>query len=316
MSKVAKAFETGAVKERTNGKVLEGHTAQTSALVISADNRYAFTGAYDEKIKIWDLQSGQCLHTFMGHKQWLKTLDVSTDGSLLVSGGLDSTIRVWDIGAKKEMRCFRDESIIQTVAISADNKRVISGSEAGIVRLWDIGTGQEIRSLGEHMTATLSAEFSLNGQFAASSSGKAITIWDANNGDRLAVYDNNKSRAKYIKFSPDSTKLLSSSEDGLVRLYDIEAGKEISTFPIFNPWLHCAVFSPDQRYVLAAYDNLVEDRVLLNVRIWTVDSPNVFRDLTFAGHTQSIMCANFSEDASLAITGGNDRTARVWPLFD
>ena len=51
----------------------------------------------DHTIKIWNLESGECVRTLHGHDGGVLCLHYS--GKRLASGSVDSTIRVWDISS-------------------------------------------------------------------------------------------------------------------------------------------------------------------------------------------------------------------------
>jgi len=51
-------------------------------------------------------------------------------------------------------------------------------------------------------------------------------------------------------FSPDQKRVVSGSEDGTVRLWDIESGKEVSPRPGHTQAVHCVALSQDGRYAL------------------------------------------------------------------
>ena len=44
--------------------------------------------------KLWDVDTGQCLHVLRGHMHQIYS--VAFDGVRIASGGLDTTVRVWD----------------------------------------------------------------------------------------------------------------------------------------------------------------------------------------------------------------------------
>ena len=57
------------------------------------------SGSYDNTIKIWDANTGQCLKTLEGHSDDVISVAYSPDGKKIVSGSSDKTIKIWD--AKK-----------------------------------------------------------------------------------------------------------------------------------------------------------------------------------------------------------------------
>ena len=55
------------------------------------------TGSYDKTAKLWDLESGRCLHTFAGHTDRISAVAVTPNGSKVVTGSGDHTVKFWDL---------------------------------------------------------------------------------------------------------------------------------------------------------------------------------------------------------------------------
>ena len=48
-------------------------------------------------VRIWDVATGENIHTFKGHNTDIQSLAFSPDGTLLASGSYDGTILLWDL---------------------------------------------------------------------------------------------------------------------------------------------------------------------------------------------------------------------------
>ena len=73
--------------------VLEGHTSSIWSIAIK-DN-LIISGSSDEKIKIWDIYSGECIKTLEGHTD--SVISVAIKDNLIISGSNDKTIRIHPI---------------------------------------------------------------------------------------------------------------------------------------------------------------------------------------------------------------------------
>jgi len=107
-------------------------------------------------------------------------------------------------------------------------------------------------------------------------------------------------------FSPDSRRLLSSSSDNTIRLWDIESGKEIRKL-IGAKWGATAMtFSPDGRRALTG-------GVDSTVRLWDLTTGKEIRQ--FAGYKEPVQSVALSPDGRMAIAGGAVSTSVfVWDV--
>jgi WD40 repeat protein len=86
-------METGQVIQ----KVLENHEPHMiMALAVHPNGKTFVTGAWDDKIREWDLLTGDCLRIFEGHHRIVSSLTFSRDGSLLISGSEGGVVNYWD----------------------------------------------------------------------------------------------------------------------------------------------------------------------------------------------------------------------------
>ncbi len=103
-------------------------------------------------------------------------------------------------------------------------------------------------------------------------------------------------------FSPDGNRVVTSSWDGTVRIWDAATGREISEMNGGGS-LFTTAFSPDgSRIVTSLPDGAAQ--------IW--DAATGRSIVVLKGHENSVTSAAFSPDGSSIVTASADMTARVW----
>ncbi|RZR72602.1 hypothetical protein BHM03_00014983 [Ensete ventricosum] len=64
-----------------------------------ANCNYVATGSSDKTVRLWDVQSGECVRIFIGHRSTVLSLAMSPDGRFMASGDEDGTIMMWDLSS-------------------------------------------------------------------------------------------------------------------------------------------------------------------------------------------------------------------------
>ncbi|EDW05106.1 GH10482, partial [Drosophila grimshawi] len=95
-------------------------TCNTVALAISQLNACVIAGLEDAKIMIWDLVTGNCKCTLIGHNAPVTFLKLDPLGKVLMSydkEGRDTAIRMWELSTAKSLAVFKPPAQISTCEI-------------------------------------------------------------------------------------------------------------------------------------------------------------------------------------------------------
>ncbi|XP_030376697.1 uncharacterized protein LOC115625696 [Scaptodrosophila lebanonensis] len=103
-------------------------TCNTVSLAISQVNACVIAGLEDAKILIWDLVTGNCKCTLIGHNAPVTFLKLDPLGKVLLSydkEGRDSAIRMWELNTAKSLAVFKPPAQVSTCEILPNGAFVV-----------------------------------------------------------------------------------------------------------------------------------------------------------------------------------------------
>nr|XP_026692533.1 lissencephaly-1 homolog [Ciona intestinalis] len=99
---------------------------------------FIVSGSRDKTLKIWDVSTGQCLFTLIGHDSWIRAAMFHPRGKFLITASDDKTLRVWDI---KNKRCHKTlaahEHFVTDLDVHKSAPYIITGSVDLLVKVWE-----------------------------------------------------------------------------------------------------------------------------------------------------------------------------------
>jgi len=119
------------------------------------------------------------------------------------------------------------EQYIQGLAFSPDAGRVMLGLGDGNVRVFDVAGSTFTPPQKAHISSVLTAAWSPDGKWIATGSGKdrQIAIHDGESGEWIHTFIAHDQSIAALSFTPDSERLVSSSNDSRLRVFIPETGE-------------------------------------------------------------------------------------------
>jgi len=254
---------------------LHGHAHFVQDVVISSDGQFALSGAWDNTLRLWDIQAGTTARRFVGHKKEVLSVAFSADNRQIVSASRDGTIKLWNtLGECKfsiEENCHSLWPSCVKFSPNTQNPIVVSGGWDRLVKVWNLTNCKLIRDFQGHTGYINAVTVSPDGSLCASGGQDQIAIlWDLNDGKQL---------------------------------YTLEAGSII----------HALCFSPIRYWLCAATENSIKIWDLENKSIVTDLNSNTpgFFGTEKKCKTSPISLA-WSADGTTLFAGYTDSSIRVW----
>ncbi|HET8782386.1 MAG TPA: hypothetical protein VFM63_08210 [Pyrinomonadaceae bacterium] len=246
------------------------------------------------KATVWDAASGREKITLAGvDRDWRRNVNdlaFSADGRLIASN-LGGIARLWEVSTGKEVRRFVPETgppdqEAERALLSPDGKWLavyfISPNDRAykVVRVWNVENGQQQQ---------FESEIYLDWQFSADSRLLAMT----------AMVDRGKS-----------------SQRSVGEIWDVATAKRLNLIEPPRDWgsANTVAFSPDAKLLaIGGYKKFgvfsIESGEL--VASETHHRAGFFQDSELPSEVSDI---EFSPDGTLLLTGGNDRTVKLWRI--
>ncbi|KAH9413680.1 lisH and WD40 domain-containing Lis-1 [Dermatophagoides pteronyssinus] len=99
---------------------------------------YLVSGSRDNTLKLWDIGTGVCLFTFIGHDSWVRDVSWHPAGKFFISASDDKTIRVWDVVNKRLTKTLESHKhFCSCIDFHQRAPYVVSGSVDLTVKIWE-----------------------------------------------------------------------------------------------------------------------------------------------------------------------------------
>lgn len=125
-----------------------GHVGNVLSVDWSPDDTKLATGSRDGTVRVWDAESGTCLHIFEQstvtaavYRSWaVHSVAWSPTGNTIASVSRDRTLRFWSVDERREVKALPLPSIPSSVRFSENGRRVLVACTNGEALMWEIDT--------------------------------------------------------------------------------------------------------------------------------------------------------------------------------
>lgn len=160
-----------------------------------------------------------------------RLLAFSRDGAVL-TGAVSGAIYRWDAASGRQLTpAAAQDSGVEQILVSADGRRVFTTDQDGNLHAWDTADGKSPRRVAGGVDRGVVA--SPDGRFLAWADRGHIRLCDVAAERLLDGFRVTGGESSVVAFLPDGKTLLTLG-DGLatVRLWDVESGRELRSFPV------------------------------------------------------------------------------------
>ncbi|MBE9571261.1 MAG: DUF4062 domain-containing protein [Proteobacteria bacterium] len=286
-------------------RTLHQHTSWVTSVCITLEGARVVSGGWDPSIRLWDMETGECLFSLEGQIEEINSIDISADGRMLVSGGWGRVVQVWDMETRECLFTLAGHTDwVNTVNIAPDRSIAVSGSRDRSIRVWDLKRGKAIRTLRGHTGSVQSTYIVADRHILISGSqDHALGIWDLKNWECIQMLKGHTEGVESVFATPDGKIAVSGGQDCTVRVWDVERGECIRVLDGHSESVESVCITPDGSTSVSASQDFT-------LRVWNISTG---KDMTMMKkHNAAVESVDVTPDGKKAVSGGRDWTVKVW----
>jgi WD40 repeat protein len=232
------------------------------AAEFSNDGTMAVSGSkFGYKVMLWDVIDGSLIWS-AAHKSEVECVTFSPDDSRVATGGEDFYVRIWDTKTGKELKSWEHPSGLDGITWSHNGEIIASGSEDGEAFFWDADTYELLWKIKVGSTIN-SLDFThddnrilVGGNIQTPDPETGNTIYtgfvkliDMQKKEVIRSYGKHSASVKSVRLSPDEKYVASGGFANEARLFELESGNEVMTFPS-SMRVEAVDFTGDSNYLV------------------------------------------------------------------
>lgn len=291
--------------------VYEGHLNGTGALRFLPKSGHLFlSGGNDSMLRIWDFYHDRsCLRDYKGHSKPIKAVDFATDGRTFLSAAFDQKVKIWDTETGKVTGRYSFNSTPNDTKFHPlESNSFIVGLSNSKINHYDVRVSSKqglVQVYDHHMSSILSLRYFPDGsKFISSSEDKTVRIWENQiNIPIKQISDTAQHSMPYIDVHPQHHYFCSQSMDNTIYTYGMQPKYKRHPSKSFKGHQSAGygigfTFSPDGHYICSG-------DAKSNIMLWDWTTTRLLKKIEIGGGKPITQVAWSPQETSKVIcTGG------------
>ncbi len=352
-----------------------GHFDEVRHLSWSGDSRFFVSASKDLSARLWSLDPEEGFEPAIlsGHRQQVRGAWFSANQESIYTVSEDGALFRWEYvstaltnGDEDEMVDAQDERwrIVKRDYCSSNAKLKCASFhpatnlltacfDNGLFSLYELPDFSNLHSLSMASSPISAITVNKSGEWLALGSSKTgqLLVWEHTSESNILKQSSHLDTMTTLSYSPDSTRIITGSDDGLIKIWDVNSGFHIATFTEHTSAVTASAYSKRGNVLFTssldgsvrAWDMLryrnfrtftaptrlsfsclavdpsaevvcAASHDSFDIHLWSVQTGALLDQLS--GHEGPISTLAFTPDGRTLISGSWDRTIRLWNVFD
>lgn len=223
-------------------------------------------------------------------------------------------MHVYNFNSNKPISTYSGfNSDVTWVNFTYDESKVLAGTFGGTLFVYNYDRGKVVNTFRGHLTHcrwAIGQKDDLGNYVVSGSSDTNVKVWDMRQKSAIATYKGHTKAISDVDMSPDTQYVASGCTGGLVKLWDLTAGKLLNTIDIKtisssdNLFIKSIKFNPADWWMAVAWSDKV-------IRYYDTTSFELINESLSDAHPISNI--DFDPDGETVITAYSD-AIKVWDL--
>ncbi|KAI3987563.1 hypothetical protein MKX01_021475 [Papaver californicum] len=254
---------------------LTGHQRPIMSISWSPDSRKILTCGLEDVIRLWDVNSGECLQVYEKSGLNFVSCGWHPDGNRIFTGLTDKSICMWDLDGI-ELECWKGQRTlkISDIAVTSDGEKIITMCRETSILILD--RVAKVEKLIEEDQVVTSFSLSRDNKYLlVDLFNQEVHLWSLEGDFKLVSKYKGHKRSRFVIRSCfggfEQGFIASGSEDSQVYIWHRGTGELLEKLPGHSGSVNSVSWNPRNPHMLASAS---DDRT---VRIWGLNSVNLKR---------------------------------------
>lgn len=339
-----------------------GHYGDVTSVTWSLDSRFIVTTSKDLTARMWslDVLEKDVATVFAGHKDYVLRAFFNKTQEIIYTVSKDGAVFKWEWVEEEgseawritEKNFFHCDARVKLAAYLAQADLFVVGFALGEFRLYELADFNHIQLLlmGQHAVDTVSMNASGDWLGFGSSKAGQLLVYEWQLELYILKQQGHFDLMNALAYSPDGLRIVTGSEDGKIKVWDVQLGFCLYTFSDHLAAVTAVQFAKKGQVLFLlsldgtcrAYDLIrfrnfrtftAAERVqftclavdplgtvlcagsqdTFEVHVWLVQTAQLLDLLT--GHEGPVLCLAFGQESTVLALALWDKTVRIWDLF-